>query len=137
MAEKRTYTIPLRSEFRETERYNKTKRATKGVRKFLQKHMKSEEVKIGDALNKHLWSRGGQNPPHKVTVVVEKNAEGVVYADLEGVLLPTDIERAEEKKAADEKPAKTAAAPKEDAPVKQETVAPKKAAKKASKSTEE
>ncbi len=102
MTEKRTYTIPLRSEFRETERYNKTKRATRGVRAFLQKHMKSEEVRLGRELNEYLWSRGGQNPPHKVTVVTEKNAEGIVYADLEGVDLPTDIARAEEKKQAQE-----------------------------------
>ena len=128
MAEKRTYTIPLRSEFRETERYNKTKRATKGVRKFLQKHMKSEEVKIGSALNLHLWSRGGQNPPSKVTVVVEKNAEGVVYADLEGVELPTDIERKESAKKSDDAKAEKKIA--EPAPAK-------KAAKTPSKSTDE
>lgn len=146
-SDKRTYTIPLRREFRETERYNKTKRAVKGVRMFLQKHMKSEEVRIGRELNLKLWSRGGRNPPHKITVVAEKNADGVVFTDLEGVDLPTDIERQEAAaKAKEEEKSSKKADKKQDASEdaktpaaseKTSSEAKKSPAKKAAKSTEE
>ena len=89
MAVERTYTIPLRTSFRNTERYNKSKRATRAVREFLQKHMKSDDVRIGAALNEYIWSRGGRNPPARVSVVCRKDDDGVVFADLEGVELPS------------------------------------------------
>jgi hypothetical protein len=45
--------------------------------------MKTEDVKLGEELNKKLWARGISNPPHKVTVVVKKE-ENVAYAELAG-----------------------------------------------------
>ena len=61
--------------------------------------MKSEEVKLGGALNDYIWSRGIKNPPGKVTVICEKNDKGIVYADLEGETLPTTTEEKSKKPA--------------------------------------
>jgi len=61
--------------------------------------MKSDDIKLGKELNDKLWEKGIQNPPHHVKVVVTKDDEGVVKAELEGV-------RAAIKK--DAKPTKTA-----------------------------
>jgi len=137
MTEIRTYTIPLRSEFRETERYNKTKRAMKGIRKYVEKHMKTEDVKIGSSVNLQMWTRGGQNPPHKITVVVEKNADGVVFVELEQSALPSEVAKVE---AAKEKESKKESKKSETPAVADEksSEAPaKKTAKTPSKSTQE
>lgn len=89
MAEKkesleRTYVIPLRSYFRNAAPYRKTNRAVRAVQIFLTKHMKSENVKLGQHLNNFLWQHGIKNPPPRVTVVAIKDAEGVVRAELQG-----------------------------------------------------
>ncbi len=71
----RKYIIPLRKEFRKVPLYKRTSKAVKGVRNFIAKHMKSDDVKIGPHLNRKLWERGSRNPPHKVEVVAEKVEE--------------------------------------------------------------
>ncbi len=80
----RTYTIPLRAAFRNAPRIRKTNRAVKAVHAFLVRHMKSEDVKLGQHLNEFLWGRGIRNPPPRVTVTAVKDAEGVVRAELAG-----------------------------------------------------
>ena len=82
----RTYTINLRHALRECPDYKKTKKAIAVVKRFLLRHMKSDDVKnikIGDNLNKFLWQNGIQNPPRRFTVSVLKEND-MVYADLEG-----------------------------------------------------
>ena len=139
---KRTYTIPLRRECRETERYNKTKRAVSGIRKFLQKHMKTDDVKIGTTLNLQMWTRGGRNPPHKITVVTEKNDEGTVFVELDEAALPSEVAKAqaaeEQKESAKDKKKADVASAKESEEKSEESKAPaKKAAKTPSTSTSE
>ncbi len=80
----RTYTIPLRKRFVDVPRYKRAKRAVKTVREFLERHMKSEDVRIGPKLNEKLWVHGIKNPPARVKVTAFRNAEGVVRAELEG-----------------------------------------------------
>jgi|GEM_PF-583963 len=80
----RTYTIPLRAAFRHAPRVRKTNRAVKAVQAFLAKHMKSEDVKLGQHLNEFLWAKGIRNPPPRVTVTAVKDAEGVVRTELAG-----------------------------------------------------
>ena len=80
----RTYNVPLRKEFQKVPRWRKTKKASTALREFIQKHMKSEDVKIGPFLNKHLWKHGIKNPPHHVKITVQKNEKGVVKAELFG-----------------------------------------------------
>ena len=105
---KRTYTIPLRRGFRNTQRNMRAKKAISVAQQFLRKHMKADSVKLGKKLNEHIWQNGIKNPPGKVTVICEKTDEGIVFADLEGEQLPTQeavapSQEAPEKKAEEEK----------------------------------
>ncbi len=79
----RTYTIPLRSEWLKTPRHRRAKKATTALREFLQKHMKTDDVKIGKHLNEELWKHGIKNPPCKVKVTVIKK-DDVAKAELFG-----------------------------------------------------
>ncbi len=84
MAVERTYNIPLRKEFLRAPRYKRAKTAVSALKRFLQRHMKSEDVYIGKRLNEKIWERGIKNPPHHVKVDVVKEDDGKVYAELSG-----------------------------------------------------
>ena len=81
----RIYTIPLRREFIKVPNYKKTSKAVKAVRKFLQKHMKCEDVRIGKHLNLELWKRGRKNPPPRIKVKAIKDTEKINNKDAEVV----------------------------------------------------
>ena len=100
MAERieRTYTIPLRREYLKVPKYRRTEKASRALREFIIKHMKSETVKLGKHLNEHLWMHGMKNPPHHVKVNVVKVADGIVYAELFGKPLKIAKEEKTEKK---------------------------------------
>ena len=80
----RVYNVPLRKEYQKSPRWRRTKNATIALREFLQKHMKSENVKISREVNEKLWQHGIRNPPHHIKVNVTKDKEGVVRAELFG-----------------------------------------------------
>jgi large subunit ribosomal protein L31e len=80
----RTYTIPLRKGILNVPKYKRAKRAVSEVKTFLEKHMKSEDIRIGPSLNEELWKNGIRNPPVRVTVTAVKE-DNVVKAELEGV----------------------------------------------------
>ena len=80
----RTFNIPLRREFMKVPEYKRAKKAMKGVRDFLEQHMKSDNVKLGRHLNMAVWTRGIRHPPHHIKVVAKKDEEGVVKAELFG-----------------------------------------------------
>ncbi len=80
----RTYTVPLRAAFRNAPSYRKANRAVKELRAFLARHMKSEDVRLGQHVNDFLWRHGIANPPPRVTVRAVKDEEDVVRAELEG-----------------------------------------------------
>ena len=80
----RTYTVPLRRGFNETPRYKRTNKAVRVLREFLVKHMKSENIRLGDKLNELIWTKGIKNPPPRVKITVTKDKEGIVRAELEG-----------------------------------------------------
>jgi large subunit ribosomal protein L31e len=84
MVLERTYIIPLRREWLKVPRYKRAKKASTAVREFLSKHMKSDNVKIGNGLNMMLWEHGIKNPPHKIKVSVIKEDDGTVKAELFG-----------------------------------------------------
>ena len=84
----KTFIIPLRKEYQKAPMYKRTKRAVSATKIFLQKHMKTDNIKLGRHLNMKLWKDGYKNPPHKVEVSVEliKDPEGdYVYAELVGI----------------------------------------------------
>ena len=100
MAEEKIFTIPLREVFNRG-RVHRAHDASRLVRNFLIRHMKSDKVKIGKSINENIWKKGIQKPPRKVRVHAIKE-EDVVYAELLGVEIKTpskeDLKKKEQKK---------------------------------------
>lgn len=86
----RTYNIPLRKEFQKVPKYKRAKKAITALRKFLARHMKSDQIKLGKHLNELIWNNGIKNPPHHVNVSVVKEDNGTVRAELIGKPIYTD-----------------------------------------------
>ena len=99
----RIYNVPLRKEYMKVARWKKTQKAMIALRQFLQKHMKTKEVKLSKALNEKVWNHGIRNPPHHVKVIVTKNAEGIVEADLFGAKKESKPESKKNNKTNDKK----------------------------------
>ncbi len=87
MVEEKIFTIPLRKAYRGV-RTKRAKKAISVIDEFLQRHMKSEDVKIGKSINESVWARGIQKPPRRLRVHATLES-GVVYAELVG----TDISK--------------------------------------------
>lgn len=97
MPEEKIFTIPLRKAWR-TERTRRAKKAIDLIRQFLERHMKSQNVRIGSSINNSVWSRGIQKPPRRVRVHALKEGE-IVYAELVEVeLKPPSKEEVKKKK---------------------------------------
>lgn len=107
----RVYTINLGKAWL-TPEYKRTDRVVNMIREFAQKHMKSEEIKLDQDLNRQIWSRGKTNPPRKVRVKMAKDEDGVVtvslYEDLPAATAETSAITKEEEE--DKKPEAAAAA---------------------------
>lgn len=71
----REYTVPLRRGFHKTPRYKRSKKAITVLREFLVRHLKTENIKIGQHLNEHVWARGIRSPPGKVEVIADISEE--------------------------------------------------------------
>ena len=100
MAEEKIFTIPLRDAHGRGTRKHRSKKAMAVIKKYLKKHTKTEDVKIGKSINEKIWENGIQNIPRKIRVHVLKEADAI-YSELVGVdiILPTkeDIEKKETK----------------------------------------
>jgi len=81
MPEEKIYVIPLRDAKRVSE-YKRAGSTAKIVRKFLSKHMRSEDIKLDNSLNSKLWERGMKSPPSKIRVKAVKEDDGSVVASL-------------------------------------------------------
>jgi large subunit ribosomal protein L31e len=75
------YIIPLR-EVKKAPRWKRSQRAIKEIRHYLQKHMKSDEVKLDSSINERIWDRGSEKPPRKIRVRAMKFEDGQVQAEL-------------------------------------------------------
>ena len=74
--------IPLREVYKKSER-KRSPYAARYVAAFLQKHTKTDVVKIGQELNKAIWSRGLRKPARSVRVKIVKDGS-VAKAELIG-----------------------------------------------------
>lgn len=114
----RVYTINLGRAWL-TPEHKRTDRVINMIREFATKHMKSDEIKLEQDLNRQIWSRGKTNPPRKVRVKMVKDEDGVVTVSLyEDLPAATETPAADEEKKTEATPAETAAAaeePKEEA----------------------
>jgi len=103
----REYNIPLRRKYLLVPRHKRTNKAVKTARQFLEKHMKSANIKLGKYLNLEFWKHGARNPPHHVAVIAKKDEDGVVTAEIKGAPTGKKSEKkVEEKKEAPKAEAK-------------------------------
>jgi large subunit ribosomal protein L31e len=77
----RVYTINLGRAWL-TPEHKRTDRVINMIREFATKHMKSDEIKLEQDLNRQIWSRGKTNPPRKVRVKMVKDEDDVVTVSL-------------------------------------------------------
>lgn len=79
----REYVVNLRRVY-EVSRTKRSKYAINLVRKFIARHLKvnPKYIKIGQQLNRAIWSRGMEKPPRRVRVVAEKYSDGTVSVEL-------------------------------------------------------
>ena len=77
----RVYTINLGKAWISPQ-HRRTNRVINMIREFARKHMKSDEIKLEQDLNREIWSRGKTNPPRKVRVKMVKDEQGVVTVSL-------------------------------------------------------
>ncbi len=81
MPEERIYVIPLR-DAKSAPRQKRTSRAVKIVHEFLRRHMKSEEIKLDQELNRKLWERGAKHHLPRIRVRAVKQDDGSIEAFL-------------------------------------------------------
>lgn len=81
VVEEKTYTIPISKLGYTCDRGHRAPRAVRDVRKYVSRHMRSDEVSISNEINAALWARGINKPPRKIIVRAVKDKEGkvVVY----------------------------------------------------------
>jgi len=77
----RVYIIPLR-DVKRVPRTIRSPRAVRLVREFLQRHMKSDDIKIDSSVNEKIWERGIQKVPPKIKVKATKEEDGSVSVTL-------------------------------------------------------
>merc|ERR1712194_827191 len=68
----REYTINLHKRLHGIAFKKRAPKAIKEVKKFAQKMMGTEDVRVDVSLNKFLWSKGVRNVPYRVRVCLER-----------------------------------------------------------------
>jgi large subunit ribosomal protein L31e len=94
-----------------TPEYRRTNRVVGILREFAKRHMKTDDIKIDQYLNRYLWRRGKRNPPRKVRVRMTKDETDTVVLSLyeevkERKSQAEDLELKDEVKTPQEKPTK-------------------------------
>lgn len=122
----REYIVPLRRFWQAAPEYERGRKAIKGLKRFIAKHMKVPErnldnVKLDVYLNNELWFRGRRHPPAKIKVKAIKDGDIVkiefveipqhvkfLKARHEKKNRPAEQEKPKEEKPAEKKEEKTA-----------------------------
>lgn len=71
--EKGVLTFRLKHYLRGVPNYRKTAKAVRLVRRLVEKHVRSDQIKIGPYLNDKLWSQGRKNPPNRIQIEITKS----------------------------------------------------------------
>jgi large subunit ribosomal protein L31e len=69
------------------------------IREFARKHMKSNEVKLDQELNRHVWKRGKAHPPRRLRVRMTKDGIVIISPYEEAVKKEHDISSASDEQA--------------------------------------
>ncbi len=75
------YIVPLR-DVKRSPRWRRSNTAIKDIRKFLERHMKSRDVKLDRSINERVWENGSGKPPRKIRIRAMKFEDGQVQAEL-------------------------------------------------------
>ena len=65
-----------------TPEYKRTNRVVGILREFTRRHMKTDDIKIDQYLNRYLWQRGKRNPPRRIRVRMTKDESDTVVVSL-------------------------------------------------------
>ena len=79
--EERIYTVPLGRAWM-SPKYRRAEKAIAVLRRFVERHMKPEDVIIDPTVNEAIWAHGISNPPRKIRVKLSKDNEGIVTVGL-------------------------------------------------------
>lgn len=84
----------------------RAKRAVNMVKEYARHHMKTQEIKIEEAVNHQIWKRGIKHPPRKIRVRMTKTDEGFVLVSPYEKEVEESVQPTKEKKtpAVEEKP---------------------------------
>ena len=98
--EEKVFTINLRKDGLKTSRQKKSNRASSAVREYLRKHMKTDtgNIRIGNSINKEIWSRGNQKPPAKIKIKAIRPDDGLVKAEMWAHVFEEEIKEEKPKK---------------------------------------
>lgn len=75
------YTVNFRKAWI-TPQYRRTDRVINILREFAERHMKTDDIKIDQYLNRYLWQRGKRNPPRRVRIRMTKDETDTVVISL-------------------------------------------------------
>lgn len=76
--DERIYTVPLRKAYWTGSRLRRSNRAVRILSRFVERHMKPEELLIQPEVNERIWARGIQKPPRRVRIRATKNSDNLV-----------------------------------------------------------
>ena len=76
----------------------RAKRAVNMVKEYARHHMKTQEIKIEEAVNHQIWKRGIKHPPRKIRVRMTKTDEGFVLVSPYEKEIEEDVQPTKEKK---------------------------------------
>ncbi len=77
--EERIYIVPLWRSWISGRGYRRAKKAVRYLRKFVSRHMRSDDIKISPKVNEIIWRNGIRNPPRKIKIRVVLGSDQVVY----------------------------------------------------------
>ena len=77
--EERIYIVPLWRSWISGRGYRRAKKAVRYLRKFVSRHMRSDDIKISPKINEIIWRNGIRNPPRKIKIRVVLGSDQVVY----------------------------------------------------------
>jgi large subunit ribosomal protein L31e len=76
--DERIYNVPLRKAYWTGSRLRRANRSVRILKKFVERHMKPEELLIQPEVNELIWSRGMEKPPRRIRIRATKNDENLV-----------------------------------------------------------
>jgi large subunit ribosomal protein L31e len=66
------------------------------VKEFAKRHMKNENIKIDQELNREIWKNGKTNPPRKVRVRMSLDDNVVLISSYQENIKENEIKKEEE-----------------------------------------